>query len=380
MSTSVSFDPTLDNADMVTADQDARRSRVAEPPRAAVVHELDPLTDARWPEFVARHPQSSIFHTRAWLEALRKTYGYRPVVYTTSTGTSLENGVAFCKVESVLTGKRLVSLPFSDHCQPLASGGALQAILSHVERQRKQKRLRYVELRPLIWKDEDQDPVAFSESNKTSFQTIDLTPELNTIYRKFHDSCIRRKIKRAEKENLVYESGRSDVLLEKFRTLLLLTRRRHKLPPQPAAWFENLVQCLGSQIEIHLVSKGDAPAASIITLRHKNQVTYKYGCSDGQFNNLGGTPLLFWKVVQQARESGAVEFDLGRSDYSDPGLIAFKEHLGATSTELRYYRNPPATLKPETTAERHAWARNTFARLPDAVLEATGKLLYKHLG
>ncbi len=362
----------------------AVREVIGSEQHGAIVREIDPLTDGRWPEFVASHPQSSIFHTRGWLEALQTTYGYRPVVYTTSLGSALENGVVFCKVESALTGKRLVSLPFSDHCQPLASGDDLQVIFKHLQNQRVQQRLRYVELRPLLWKSAvAPEQRGFSESNRTSFQKIDLTPELNSIYRKFHDSCIRRKIKRAERESLVYESGRSAALLDKFRTLLLLTRRRHKLPPQPAAWFRNLVHSLGNQIEIHVVSKGNVPAASIITLRHKNQATYKYGCSDGQFNSLGGTPLLFWKVIQQAKETGAEEFDLGRSDFADPGLIAFKEHLGATSTELRYYRNPPPppqNAKPEAVKGRYAWARDAFARLPDFVLQTTGELLYRHLG
>jgi hypothetical protein len=40
------------------------------------------------------HPRASVFHTIAWLEALRQTYGYQPVVYTTSApGNGLRNGI-----------------------------------------------------------------------------------------------------------------------------------------------------------------------------------------------------------------------------------------------------------------------------------------------
>src|SRR3984893_16596959 len=95
---------------------------------ALAVHEIDPLADARWDQLVALHPNASIFHTRAWLEVLQRTYGYRPVVYATTRGTQLEEAVVFCRIEIWLTGRRLVSLPFSDHCQPLASGVALDAI------------------------------------------------------------------------------------------------------------------------------------------------------------------------------------------------------------------------------------------------------------
>ena len=85
-----------------------------------MVHTFNPLNDPRWENFVDRHPQASVFHGRGWLEALWRTYGYEPVVYSTdSPSGELTNGVVLCRVNSWLTGRRLVSLPFTDHCEPL---------------------------------------------------------------------------------------------------------------------------------------------------------------------------------------------------------------------------------------------------------------------
>ncbi len=84
------------------------------------VYELDPLRDHRWPSFLQRHPQASVFHSVGWLEALHRTYGYEPVAFTTSPPTSdLKRALLFCRIRSWLTGHRIVSLPFSDHCAPL---------------------------------------------------------------------------------------------------------------------------------------------------------------------------------------------------------------------------------------------------------------------
>ena len=344
------------------------------------IYELDPLTDSRWPELLSWHPQASIFHTREWLEALYRAYGYRPIAFTTSSGKDLANGMVFCQVQSWITGRRMVSVPFSDHCQPLAKSSELQAILEYLQSHRKKKRFQYIELRPLTLDGGVEQNTDFANSEKFSFQKIDLSPGTETIYRRFHDSCIRRKIKRAGRESLTYESGRSDELLKKFRHLLLLTRRRHKLPPQPSSWFHNLAQCLGDRITFHLLSKDSIPVASIVTLTYEKTLTYKYGCSDAQFNNLGGTPDLFWKVIQQAKEVGVTDFDLGRSDYSDPGLIAFKEHLGAVTSELRYYRNPAPGPKKESAKTETSFARQALSRLPDPLLAGAGELLYRHLG
>ena len=101
-------------------------------PQTGTVHRLNPLEDGRWDRFVQKHPRSSVFHTSAWLEALRRSYGYHPVVIATSApGQELEDGMVFCRVDSWLTGRRLVSLPFSDHCEPLVDDPAtLQAMLA----------------------------------------------------------------------------------------------------------------------------------------------------------------------------------------------------------------------------------------------------------
>lgn len=348
-------------------------------PAGQGVHALDPLTDPRWPEFVARHPQSSVFHTREWLLALQKTYGYKPVVFTTSAD-ELSNGAVFCRVRSWLTGNRLVSLPFSDHCQPLASGTDLQTILRHLHDLRGNERCKYIEIRPISDEGWVDNLPSFGSSDDFSFHAIDLSPNLEDIYRGFHDSCVRRKIKKAEREQLTLESGNSQELLRRFNHLLLLTRRRHKLPPQPSEWFTNLARYLGDRLTIHMLSKDGIPAASILTLSHRNVLVYKYGCSDSRFHNLGCMPLLFWRTIQLGKQSGMKLFDLGRSSGDDPGLIAFKGHLGAVSSNLKYYRTPPPTRTHASSDSKMQWAREVLARLPEPVLIGAGNLLYRHLG
>jgi hypothetical protein len=89
------------------------------------VFELNPLRDKRWLELVKKHPASSVFHSAEWLSALNLAYDYEPVVYTTcEPSAELVSGIVFCKVRSWFTGRRLVSLPFSDHCDPLVTSAA----------------------------------------------------------------------------------------------------------------------------------------------------------------------------------------------------------------------------------------------------------------
>jgi Acetyltransferase (GNAT) domain len=342
------------------------------------VYKLNPLQDSRWQSFVDRHPHGSVFHTTYWLEALRRTYGYEPVVYTTTLpGKELLNGIVFCHVRSWVSGSRLVSLPFSDHCEPLADAHDLVELMEFLNASRQRKRWKYIELRPLS----QQSPVQTCDLTKTesfSLQVLDLRPSLDTLFHNFHKSCVQRKIHRAERENLTYEEGRSDALLSKFYGLLLLTRRRHGLPPQPLIWFRNSITCLGDRVLIRVASKDSQPVASIITIQYKDVLVYKYGCSDSRFNKLGGNALLFWKAIQDAKQNGLLKFDLGRSESDNSGLVSFKENWGAVSLPLDYYRLP--ARQPLHSGWRTRFAKGVFSMMPDPLLAATGRLLYRHIG
>src|SRR5579864_5449978 len=87
------------------------------------IYQINPLDDPRWLPFLNDHPRATVFHSPGWLKALHLTYGYEPLVLTTSPENELlRNGLVLCTVSSWLTGSRMVSLPFSDHCQPLMGG------------------------------------------------------------------------------------------------------------------------------------------------------------------------------------------------------------------------------------------------------------------
>ncbi|MGA2992083.1 MAG: GNAT family N-acetyltransferase [Candidatus Korobacteraceae bacterium] len=344
------------------------------------MYQLDPLHDPRWSELLAWHPAANVFHLPEWLEALRRTYGYEPFVLTSSSPRQeLTGGLAVCRVNSWLTGRRLVSLPFSDHCEPLVNGSEeFQRLLSGLKQEAARSKHKYIEFRPLGLLPGSESGLESSES--FCLHRLDLSPTAAELFSGFHKDCIQRKVNRAEREKLVYEEGRSPALLRKFYDLQVVTRRRQELAPQPFAWFQNLVDCMGEKSRIRMVSKGDRPIASMLTLQFRRTVVYKYGCSDKAFSNLGGMPLLFWKAVQDAKREGLLELDLGRSEWNNEGLVQFKDRLGAKRTTVTYWRYPAISAAPGRASWKIGMAKRVFSRLPDAWLTATGNLLYRHIG
>jgi len=343
------------------------------------VHQLDPIRDPRWMEFVNEHPDSSVFHSPSWLRALQATYSYHPFAITTSPpGFKLRNGILFCHVESWLTGTRLVSVPFADHCELLIDDAADgRELLGFIASILNSNQFKYTELRPM--NREPEGNCGFRLSRRYLLHTLDLRQGLDEILKKSHKTSIQQKIRRAQRQQLDYTEGNDSQHIQRFYKLLLLTRRRQKIPPQPLEWFHNLARYFGEDLQIRLLSSGGQPIAGLLTLRWKDTVVDKYSCSDAQCNNLGCIPLLLWRVIEHAKKIGINTFDLGRSDCEATGLVEFKDRWGAQRSELKYWRLPS-----ESVSRRDEWklrvAGPIFARMPDLFLVASGRILYRHIG
>ena len=347
-------------------------------------YQLDPTKDSRWAELVERHPRASVFHTVAWLQALRRTYGYEPVAFTTSSPTGdLKNGLVFCRINSWLTGRRLVSLPFSDHCEPLCDSAEdanfliryLQTALEHREMEvsgdsSNQREFRARQVTRSI----------FYPQRRTLLHTLDLRPDLNEVFRNLDKDSVQRRIQRAERAGLVEKCGRSDELLREFYALFSITRGRHHLPPTPYAWFRNLVHFQDEALEIRLAYKDKTPVAAILTLRFKDVVYYKYGCSDARFNKFGATPWLLWRAIAAGKSNGAKEFDMGRTEEDNAGLLAFKNHWVSKPKRLVYWKFPDASCPNSVDGWKLRMAKRIFSCMPHRLLTITGKLIYRHIG
>jgi CelD/BcsL family acetyltransferase involved in cellulose biosynthesis len=341
---------------------------------------LDPLSDERWDQLVGSHARSSVFHQSGWLRALAATYGYRPIVLTsTPPGESLTGGLVFCEVKSWATGNRLVSLPFTDHADPLLDEqGASIELAEWMRLECRRAKWRYIELRPLSWEINPSGCTAQSQS--FWIHTLDLAPSTAQLFRNLHKSCIQRRIRHAEHQDLIYQRSSSDELIDEFYDLVLLTRRRFRLLPQPQSWFANLMACMRPNAEVRVVRKNQKAIAAILTLRHRGTLVYKYGCSDSAFHHLAGMPYLFWKMIEESKAEGLEVIDFGRTELENSGLIRFKDRFGAARRRLNYFRYAENELERSAIPTGFAATRALCSALPDAISSRAGRLVYPHIG
>jgi hypothetical protein len=90
-------------------------------------------------------------------------------------------------------------------------------------------------------------------------------------------------------------------------------------------------------------------------------------------------PLQLWRAIENAKANGATEFDLGRSDENNPGLVAFKDKWAKDPSRLVYWRSSARPLSIAKEDWKQKGAQFLLARSPSSVLTAAGRILYRHI-
>jgi hypothetical protein len=340
---------------------------------------INPIDFPRWNESLRSLPGCSFFHTSSWAEALHRSYGYNPFYFTIGgEGGTLSALLSCMGIDSALTGKRGVCLPFTDYCEPLVSSAAqFQEMFAAAVALGKRQRWKYLEFR---------GGEAFLKNEQPSEwhygHTLDLTAGPGKIFAGLRDSN-RRNIGKAEKEHIEVVISASLDAVTAFCRLNAITRRDHGLPPQPRRFFQYVYDRILSKEMgfIVLASFRGAPIAANVYFCFGDQILYKYGASDRAFQHLRANNLVMWEAIKRGCDRGYRSLCFGRTEPDNGGLRQFKSGWGARERLIKYYRfdlRKGAFIKaPMIVSPLY---RKMFGKLPIPVLNMLGGVLYRHMG
>jgi len=339
---------------------------------------LDPLQEAGWDRFILGFEGCSFFHSSGWARVLKETYGYQPVVLQATANGRVTAIFSLMHINSFLTGRRGVSMPFSDFCATLltdrsVTAEAMQTLLEF-GRERKWK---YIELRGDVAMPQE-DPV-FA---RYYHHVLDLSQDSQRIFKNFRNST-QRNIKKSLNEGVTVRHATSLDAMEKFYALNCITRRRHGLPPQPFKLFVKIFE--------HLITKGhgfvvtakwqDQVIAAAIFLNFGEMALYKYGASEASCQHVRANNLIMWEAIKWYCQNGYKTFSFGRTDVDHDGLLQFKRGWGAREESLPYYRIDPCSGQAmRKGTQRHRSYVKYSSKLPITALKTFGTLMYRHVG
>ncbi|MCG2767286.1 MAG: GNAT family N-acetyltransferase, partial [Anaerolineae bacterium] len=325
--------------------------------------------------FVDSVPNANIFHHPAWTSLMAECYGYRPfVVATCDEKGEIKAGLPLMEVNSWLTGRRWISLPFTDHCNPLYRGDTppreLFEYLSELQREHDVPR---VEIRSAVPRGHQAHEV---HSQVLHVQV--LSPDTRAVHGKLHEN-VRRCIVKAERQGVTVRWAESKRDLDVFYDLHCGTRHRQGVPVQPKRYFELFWErIIGAGLGFILLAYKDAvPIAGTVALTYKSTLMIKYTASDRDSWRLSPNHSLYWAVIRWGCEHGYTSLDWGRTRASNTGLRDFKRRWGAQESILTYSilsAAPPGDVTNRLSGIMGATIRHT----PSWVCRVTGELLYRH--
>ncbi len=341
---------------------------------------VDPTLEPRWNDWVLGREAGNIFHTAEWARVLMECYRY-PVHYgVLKDGPRIVGLLPMMEVASVVTGRRGVSLPFSDECAPLLSSDvSLKALVEPVRSLGRQLGWDFLELRGEA---ASLPGAVCSEVQLVHYLKLEATEEAQ--FKKLKDSH-RRNIQKAQKEGVEIHCLQTIEAVDTYYELHCLTRQRQGVPPQPREFFRAIYEFLiaGRRGFVLLARYRHNWIAGAVFLYAGSQALYKFGASDLAYQHLRANNLLMWEAIRHFRAAGLREFSFGRTDPSNAGLLQFKRGWGAEEVPLRYYRLPVRKELEQGRTERLATGRavsKIMQRMPMSMLRVLGAVAYRHMG
>lgn len=339
---------------------------------------VDPRTDALWRRLVDQQ-KSSVFHSPGWMGVLAETYGWEveAQVLVDRAGEP-KAGIPFCRIADIF-GERIVSLPFSDHCDPLVGDRdqwhcAIDQLLA--------------ERRPIAMRCLHNDLALADERfalvKEAKWHGLDLRPDLDTLWGNLHDSA-RRAVRKAERGGVVVRiAEREEELRAFFEMHLRLRKHKYHLLAQPYRFFEQIWhQVIDRQNGVLMVAVYQGGIiGGVLFLEWQDTLYYKFNASVPAQLSHRPNDLLIWEGIKYGKAKGYTHLDFGLSDWDQEGLVRYKRQFASEEKTISFMRHAPDGAPTQQDGQVRALLTQltdlfTDESVPDSLTDRVGSILYK---
>ena len=340
---------------------------------------------ASWNELLVGRVSNMFYYDVRWLKLLTTFYGYQIIPLTTTNADNQVTGfLPLCFIKSPLTGRRLVSLPFSDYCPLLAIDETnTTQLIEQALHIAQEKNVKYLELR--------------SGTNEVLARRTDFTannlyvnwvlPLAGSAEEAWSDlrKPVQHQIKKSQKAGVQVRTAQKHEDMDIYYRLHLNTRtKKHGMPAQARRYFHMLWDTFAPSgtMRLLLAEAEGTPIAGMLLFAAGSTLHYAYGASDENYLKLAPNNLLFWEAITWGCANGYKSLDLGRTASNNPGLMEFKRRWGAVQEPMPYYYYPQAAGLASTSESswKYRTLTNNWRKLPLSVAGPLGGYVYKHLG
>jgi len=341
------------------------------------VETVNPMNYPEWDALLLRNPDYSFFHTSTWARVLSKSYRYKPCYFIIKRDNGLSSLIPFFEVNSLLTGKRGVSLPFTDFCKPIFSKEEnIDKIMEWIIDYGKQRGWRYFEIRDGYNLLHNEVPSSYYYEH-----CLALNQDEQLIHSKLK-SNVKRNIKKALNEGVTVEFHSDLEAMRDFYRLNCMTRKNHNLPPQPYKFFKIIMDEIISKGRgvVVLAHHRETVIAGAVYFHFGDKVIYKYGASDRRYQSLRANNLIMWEAIKWFSQKGFKNLSFGRTNPENKGLMQFKNSWGGDVNEIYYFKYCLKKQLFVRNGNTFTPGKKIFAHMPMSLSKMIGRVSYRHIG
>lgn len=287
----------------------------------------------QWNQYVCDHPNSSPYHRFAWKKAIENSYSHGCYYLIAQDDEASIIGVLpAVYIKPPLASGELCSLPFCDRGEALGDTLDIEkALEEHALEIATRKQIKY-EYRSSLKPSELNDQPLTEGAKVRMLLTL---PETSRELLSSFKSKLRSQIKKAEKNGLVFETGRSQSLINDFYRVFTVNMRDLGSPTHSKKWFEEITKNYGQQMVVSIVYYKQQPVGAGIVLFNGDVAAIPWASTLRKYNRLSPNMLLYWSLLQYSTDQGSKTFDFGRSSYGE-GTYRFKQQWGAQPVPLNW--------------------------------------------
>lgn len=329
--------------------------------------------------WVCAHPASTPFHRPGWIMGVQDGTGQKGRMLVARLGSQIVGILPLTYIRSMLFGRALVGSGFAVDGGILTTHRKAGAALADAAWTLAEKLgCATLELRGgeapagLAWQAKADAYLGFARPLAADDDT-----ELKAVPKRH-----RAEIRKGLANDLTFESGRDKRLRDIHYRLYAHSVHHLGTPVFPRALFDGVLDRLGADADIAVVSKDGKPLSAVISLYHGGAcMPYWHGAADGA-RTMRSNEALYFLLMRQARERGCTTFDFGRSKVGT-GPAAWKKSWGFEGEPLGYHlRTAPGKETRDVNPLSPQYRRKVeyWKKLPESLATLIGPHIARGLG
>ena len=291
-----------------------------------------------WNKFVKNDKNSTIFHTIEWKQVLEETFNYKPD-YVIVKNQDETIGVCPAFLVKTLFGKVIVSQPLFEYGGLIVKDGyneAYEKILDYYVEKAKEKRVKYVEIKPLPSEFEKLEKSKFIKQFKAYSYYIDVKGKdfekdiwLGLYTKK---SRVRNSVKKAISSGIKIASDKN---VDVYYGLYLETMGKLGAPPFPKSLFKNIEKYV-KEARFTFAFLGEKYIAALMSFLYNKRNLMVGLVSDERYQHYRANDLLYNEQIEHATKNGFEIVDFGRTQ-PNSSHERYKKKWGSTQVDLYSY-------------------------------------------